>query len=176
MKGRNRLEQILRRCPTDRLAWTALVDEHTLNPLDPSLRERWGLDFYRSIGCDVFLLNSWIAPFSLESPVQQWGEGVRVEWTSENGRQVCRWVSPRGTLEALYERSHPLKYPVETGEDLKLYRTLWDEVRFEGRDDRINFERLDREIGPDGVVTRFWDPPPFPACWKTTWGWSIFTI
>ena len=171
MTGRERMNQILRRCPTDRLAWTALVDEHTLNPLAPELRGRWGLDFYRSIGCDVFLLNSWIAPFSLESPVQHWGEGVRLEWTTENDRQVCRWRSPGGTLEAIYERGHPLKYPVETLADLKLYRTLWDPVRFSGRiEDQGNLERLDREIGSDGVVTRFWGPSTIPRLLENDMG------
>jgi len=170
MNGRQKMEQILRRCPTTPLTWTALVDDHTLKRADPGLRGRWGLDFYRSIGCDVFLLNQWIAPFPLESPVLNWGEGVRIEWSEEHGRQVGRWRTPRGTLTALYENGHPLKYPVESLEDLKLYRSLWDTARYEARDDRKNWDRLEREVGTDGVVTRFWGPTTIPRLLENDMG------
>lgn len=170
MTGRERMGQILRRCPADRLAWTALVDDHTLNGVSPELRGRWGFDFYRSLGCDIFSLNAWIAPFPLESPAEIWGGSVRVEWTRENELDICRWKSPAGTLEAIRDRGHPVKYPVETLADLKLYRTFWESVRFEGRDDRAALSELDREIGDDGVATRFWGPTTIPRLLENDMG------
>lgn len=144
------------------MPWTPLVDNRTLDLLPESLRGNGGLDFYRSLGCDIFLLNGWNTPHSFRSPELQWPAGVEATWKQDGNRAIQEWKTPRGTLTALYDRSHPLKYPVGSLEELRLYRWMWEGAAYHGHDDKPVLTALDNLIGNDGVVTRFWGPSTIP--------------
>jgi hypothetical protein len=58
MTGRERLNAVLRKQVKDRLPWTTLVDNATLALLPEGLRGNGGIDFYKHLGCDIFLLYS----------------------------------------------------------------------------------------------------------------------
>jgi len=58
MTGQERLSAILNRQPVDKLAWTTLVDDATLNNLPAKMKGMSPIDFYQYIGCDIFLLNT----------------------------------------------------------------------------------------------------------------------
>jgi len=70
MTGRERITAILNKQRVQGLAWTTLVDAHTLNNLPPEMPRLSGIDFYRNIGCDIFLLNGWGVEPNFSSPAK----------------------------------------------------------------------------------------------------------
>ena len=126
MNGRERLQALLRGEPTDRLAWTALVDERTLSVLPEHLRGNYGLDFYRALGCDIFLLNGWGMPHAFRAPVLRWADEVEESYRTEGDITTHELRTPSGTLTAVYQKGHPVKYPVDSAEALAIYREMWE--------------------------------------------------
>src|SRR5512136_2689714 len=113
MNGRERMTALLNKQAADRLSWTALVDDPTLDLFPAELRGGGGIDFYRHVGCDVFLLNGWNLPLHLRSPELEWGPAVRTETVNEGTHSTVTWHSPQGSLVSVTERGHPMKYPVD---------------------------------------------------------------
>jgi hypothetical protein len=174
MTGRERLRRILTRQPADRLAWTTLVDSNSLNLFPENLRGNGGLDFYKHLGCDIFLLDSWGLPIGFRSPRLNWGPDVRIESKAEGARQAVTWTTPWGTLNALYEKGHPLKYPVDSIEAVRLFRRLWEGAQYEAADDTATALEIDRQIGEHGVFTRFWGPSAIPRLLEVDMGAEHF--
>ena len=162
MTGRERMRAVLRKQPKDRLPWCTLVDDATLNGLPPELRGNGGIDFYRSLGCDLFLLNGWNTPHAFRSPELRWGPTVTTTERQEGNRHVSELRTPHGTLTSVQENWHPVKYPVDSLETLRLYRELWEDARFVAHDDNAPLAALDNLVGDSGVVTRFWGPSTIP--------------
>jgi hypothetical protein len=174
MNGRQRLDSVLHKRPTDRLPWTTLVDDATLAAAPQELGGNGGLDFYRHIGCDIFLLNGWNTPHRFASPQLLWPEEVDVHTRQEDGRAFVEWAAPRGTLRAVYEKGHPVRYPVDSLEAVRVYRSMWEGASFVEHDDRPILRSLDELIGEDGVVTRFWGPSAIPRLLENDMGTANF--
>jgi hypothetical protein len=174
MTGRERLRRILSRKPADRLAWTMLVDANSLNLFPEALRGNGGLDFYKHLGCDLFLLNGWGLPAPLRSPRLVYEPGVTVTSANDIGRRTVTWNTPWGTLTALYEKGHPLKYPVDSIAAVRIFRRLWEGARYEEADDRESVLAIDRQIGDHGVFTRFWGPSVIPRLLEVDMGAEHF--
>lgn len=179
MNGRERLTATLRKRDRDRMPWTTLVDGATVGGLPENLRGNGGIDFYRHLGADIFLLNGWGTPFRFASPELLWPSGVKVSNTQdpenpEIQRQV--WSTRKGELVGITRRSHPVKYPVDTIEAVRLYREIWEGVEFVERDDRAAMAALDSLVGGDGVVTRFWGPSTIPRLLETDMGTENFYL
>jgi hypothetical protein len=162
MNGRERLNTILHRKKADRLSWTALVDDATLNALPEPWRGIGPIEFYRRLECDIFLLNGWNTPHTFQSPRLKWGDNVTEGRRQEEGRTILEWKTARGSLTAIYDRGHPVKYAVETEEDLRIYREMWEGAAFVSEDDRASFQAINQLIGGDGITTRFWGPSCIP--------------
>jgi hypothetical protein len=174
MTGRERLTAVLQKTRTDRLPWTTLVDNATLAGLPVDLQGNGGLDFYRHLGCDLFLLNGWNTPYSFRSPELRWGPEVRVEHGNEGRTSTTTWHTPRGSLVAARERSHPVKYPVDSLEAVRLYRSMWEGASYAAYDDSATLAELDAAIGGDGVTTRFWGPSTVPRLLEEDMGTQSF--
>jgi len=174
MNGRERLAAVLNRQPTDRLPWTTLVDDATLSCCPEELRGNGGIDLYRHLGCDVYLLNGWGTPHSFRSPTLRWPASVEVCSRQENGRSVVEWRSPRGTLTRVSERNHPISYPVDSLGAVSIYRQMWEEAEFAGCDDSAALLALDTLLGDDGLVTRFWGPSTIPRLLEQDMGTENF--
>jgi len=168
MTGRERLSAILRREPADRLSWTVLADSHTLGA------EGSFLGFCQGLGCDVLSLNGWGTPHGFGSPALEWGEGVESRAWTEGEETNWELRCPEGILHSVWRGSHPVKYYVETLEELRLYRAMWEGARYVARDDSAAFAALDAEIGDDGVITRFWGPSTIPRLLETDIGIAGF--
>lgn len=162
MTGRERMNAVLHRQPTDRLPWTTLVDDATLSQFPEHLRGNGGIDFYRGIGCDVFLLNGWNTPYSFRSPKFAWPDSVEEVVRRDGPRTIREWRTPYGTLVGISERGHPVKYPVDRVEAVRLYRRMWEGATFAGCSDEEPLRALDGLIGDSGVMTRFWGPSTIP--------------
>ena len=160
--GRERLNAVLHKEPKDRLSWTTLVDDATLSLLPDGLRGNGGIDFYKHLGCDIFLLNGWNTPHGFKSPEHRWPEGVEIARQREGGRSTVQWKTAKGTLTRISQGGHPIKYPADSVEAVRIYREMWEGVTFVARDDRATLAALDALIGDDGVVTRFWGPSTIP--------------
>lgn len=162
MTGRERLEAILHRQPADRLSWTTLVDGATLDALPESLGIQGELDFYRRISCDIFLLNGWSTGCVFRNPKLIWPDGT-TGTTREEGNEEIRDLHTRlGTLRSTFRHHHPIKPPVASVKDLKVFIDLWQGARHEWFDDTGEFDRLNGMIGDDGLSVRFWGPSTIP--------------
>lgn len=162
MNGRERLRAVLKKQPTDRLAWSTLVDNTSLNRFPEHLRGRGGLDFYHYLGCDVYLLDGWNQPVTFRSPELCWGPDVRTEERYEGDFYTAIWHTPRGDLTTVRERGHPTKYPVDTVEALHIYREMWEGAYYQWYDERETLATLDALVGDEGIVTRFYGPTTIP--------------
>ena len=176
MTGRERLNAVLRKQPKDRLSWTTLVDDATLSLVPEAIRGNGGIDFYKHLGCDIFLLNGWNTPHDFKSPRHRWPEGVEITRQREGDRVTTHWKTPNGILMAIARGSHPLKYPVDSIEAVRIYRQMWEGASFVSHpdDDRASLSALDALIGDDGVVTRFWGPSTIPRLLEEDMGSENF--
>lgn len=174
MNGRERLRAVLRKQAKDRLPWTTLVDNATLSLLPDELRGNGGIDFYKHLDCDIFLLNGWNTPYHLRSPEHRWSDDVDVTRREKDGVTTVQWTTPRGGLTAVQRSSHPLKYPVDSLDALRVYRKMWEESSFVPHPDANTLASLDRLIGEHGVVTRFWGPSTIPRLLEEDMGTEAF--
>lgn len=175
MTGRERLTAVMNKRPKDRIAWTTLVDNATLDLVPEELRGDGGLDFYKHLGCDIFLLNGWNTPHAFRSPQLRWPDGVEVtqDRSGENTRTTY-WRTPWGDLTAINRGSHPVKYPVDSLAAVRTYREMWEGASFDAHDDSATLATLDALVGDDGVVTRFWGPSTIPRLLENDMGTENF--
>lgn len=174
LTGREKIEAILHREPVDRLAWTSLVDAATLDGLPENMHGITGIDFYKQLGCDILLLNCWGMPYDFASPARVWPDWVDETISREGDRHSQCLKTPEGTLCWVQFQGHPTGFPVNTIEDVELYREIWAGARFETRDDCPVHAKIDTEIGVDGIVTRFWGPSTIPMLLEMDMGMSNF--
>jgi len=176
MSGRERVESILHHQPTDRLSWTTIVDEATLNELPEDMMGISGIEFYKKLGCDIFSLNCWGMPYDFSSPALVWSPSVEEVITQDGNRTIQQLKTPEGTLSRVRVKGHPSQFPVNTIEDVNLYRRMWAEARFEPRDDKPSFDRVNSEIDSAGIVTRFWGPSTIPMLLEEDMGMINFYL
>ena len=174
MTGRERLNSVLRKRPTDRLPWTTLVDERTLCLLPDELRASSHIDFCRHLGCDMFMLNGWGTQHSLRSPELRWSKSVETELERDDGRRTVRIRTPKGELTRVIEGTHPVKYAVDSIEAVHIYRDMWEGAMFTACDDTDSLAAIDEAIEDDGVVTRFWGPSTIPRLLEEDMGTENF--
>jgi Uroporphyrinogen decarboxylase (URO-D) len=174
MTGRERLNAVLRREPTDRIPWSTLVDETTLSRCPEELRGNDGLDFYRHLGCDIFMLDGFNTPHTLRTPELVWGDGVLVNVRREGTRTIRETTTPMGTLTAVFEQGHPVKYPVDSLDTIRIYQSMWENAAHVEHDDWESLAAIDALIGDQGVATRFWGPTPIPQLLQLDMGIESF--
>jgi len=174
MTGRERINAVLHKRPKDRLSWSTLVDNATLSLLPPEMQGGGGIDFYKHLDCDIFLLNGWNTPHGFRSPELCWGSDVQIT-ESRTGTQVqTQWRTPRGTLTGIRDRGHPVKYPVDTLDAVHVYRAMWEGASFAAHDDSRALATINTLIGEHGVVTRFWGPSAIPRLLEIDMGTENF--
>ena len=162
MTGRERITAIMNRQPADRLAWTTLVDGPTLNNLPAEMQGISGIDFYRYVGCDIFLLNGWGVHAGYSSPALVWPEDVTVDSREDDGKRIHELKTSEGVLTTIRRGAHPVKPPVTSLEEVNLYRGIWENTHFAARDDDQAYKEINALIGEDGITTRFWGPSTIP--------------
>jgi hypothetical protein len=162
MTGRERMNAIMNKKPADKLAWTTIVDNATLNALPTEMKGISGIDFYRYIGCDIFLLNCWGVNMDFSSPQLVWSEEITTGYRHDEDKAIHELKSPEGTLTTIYRNGHPLKYPVTSLKEVNIYRQIWESAQFIPHDDIQVYDNVNAIIGEDGIVTRFWGPSTIP--------------
>lgn len=174
MTGRERLNAVLRKQPKDRLPWTTLVDDASLALLPQELRGNGGIDFYKHLGCDIFLLNGWNTPHTFRSPEHRWPDEVEISTRQEGDKRTVCWKTPQGVLTGIWKGHHPVKYPVDSLKALHIYRRMWESSSFVIQDDADALASLEKLIGEQGVVTRFWGPSTIPRLLQVDMGTENF--
>ena len=174
MTGRERLNAVLRKQPKDRLPWTTIVDDASLGLLPAEQCGNGGIDFYKQLGCDIFLLNGWNTPHNFGSPEHRWSATVEVVEHRDGDRTTIFYKTPQGVLTAIFEKWHPVKYPVDSLEAVQIYREMWEGSSFVAHDDSAVLASVDNLIGDHGVVTRFWGPSTIPRLLEESMGVENF--
>ena len=174
MTGRERLQAIIRGEPVDGLSWTTLVDQETLGRLPAELQSNGGLDFYRHLGCDIFLLNGWGTSWRFQNPTLKWPDGSKEVRRQKDGRTLREIRTPIGTLSSEYSSNHPVKPPVTCAAELRIFRWLWEGARSEWRDDSQTHAALLDAIGDGGISVAAWGPSTIPRLLEYDMGTEAF--
>lgn len=163
MTHRERLLALFAGHPTDRLAWTTLVDSNTLGALPEGLRGMSGHDFYRHLDCAIFSLSGWGTPWGFQSPRLVMPGVETVTYTNDAGDHVTETRCARGTLtERISARWHPVEYPVKDAADARVLLARWEDAYFADADDGPAYAALAADIGEDGIATQFFGPSTIP--------------
>ena len=186
MTGRERLHAVLNRQPTDRLSWTTLVDDVTRAVMPEEVRRLSPLDFYRHIGCDILQFGNYgldaadavpppavltCAALRREVETEEDGRVVRrlipadlavgVGGATATGKVTLRRVTPWGTLTTLLDHDHPVTYPVQSCDELRVLRQIWEASDYlEQPGMEAALVRLEEKIGPAGIYVPTLDPSP----------------
>jgi len=165
MTGRERLHNILNRRPVDRLSWTTLVDGTAMSILPEPERSMTTLEFYRRIGCDILQFGNHGLPRDLRVPSPSRAAGVETKVevaTDAEGRRTERTTTPWGVLTRTTQRGHPVKYPVETLDDVRILTELWRGLRYEEVPGLMEegFRRVEAAIGEHGMFVPTVGPSP----------------
>ncbi|MHB9134538.1 MAG: uroporphyrinogen decarboxylase family protein [Armatimonadota bacterium] len=175
MTGRERLTALMDGRPTDRLAWTTLVDENTLGALPAELRGMSCLDFYRYLRCDVLMLSGWGTPWGFASPRLVMPGVESRTFRDEQGCWVTEACDAGGVLTSRTSANwHPLDYPVKTIEDIRLLTKRYETAHYEEVDDREAYANVAQAVGDDGIITLFFGPSAIPSLLENQIGTENF--
>ena len=164
MTGRERLHNIINKVPVDRISWTTLVDDVTRSVMPRPVRAMAPFDFYRHIGCDILQFGNYGLPKSLRMipPCQLITPNIETNsYMTADGQQVTERKTDRGTLIAVSKNAHPVKYPVESLDELERLKDIWLNSYYQETPDmEESYERVDAEIGDSGIYVPTIDPSP----------------
>ncbi len=148
---------------TDRLAWTTLVDQHTLDALPARLHGMSCLEFYRYLGCDILQLGGWGLGVDFASP-RLVMPGVELRrYRDARGNYVQESICKSGVLTGRYSpNGRLLEYPVKSLADIHLLHARWEAGYYQEEDDSAAFRAIDGALGEDGIVTHFFGVSVIP--------------
>jgi len=161
--------------PPDRPCWTTLADGPTLGALPDGWKGLDAIGFYKKLGCDILQLGGWGTPFDFASPGFRWGGGIGTEESGKGSERTRKWrFRGRELVAVTHTSGHPLKYPVETPEDLGLYREMWEGASYLEADDRAVCGAVGNLVGDGGIVARMWGPSTIPRLLEYDMGTENF--
>lgn len=181
MTGKERLTAILRKQPKDRLPWAPYLDQNTLSRLPGEMSKFNMLDFCRYLGADLFLLNGSGTPYTFRSPELRWPGFLKQTKTIDPQNPdvlVQKWTVPKGELVGIFNRDHPVKYPVDSIQAVRLYREIWEGATYTGhvQEDTKTIAAINGLLGNDGVATHFWGPSTIPRLLEMDMGTENFYL
>jgi len=169
MNGKERLINILHGKPTNGVSWTTIADDITRQNMPLEYSKIPIHDFYKKIGCDILQFGGYSMP-----------DGVSVEhpYKIENGYIGGSCSLPDGSFEYsrelggkklinIVKNGHPVKYPVQTKEDLELLLSIWQSTRLIRYNDEEtlnscekSYDKINETIGNGGIYAPTLNPSP----------------
>ena len=114
MNGKKRINNILRKKRSGALCWTTLLEPQTIKCMPGLAGGLSPLEFYRHIGCDIMQFGTYGLD-GTSSPCRLRQPDAEIESTgSPDGSASIITRSRWGTLTAVSQNGHPVKYPLET--------------------------------------------------------------
>lgn len=119
---------------------------------------------------------------SLGVPAWMTAKAYRLDWgptkvrvNRQGGERIVRYESPFGTLSERWEKGPDgdwwqTDYPVKTAADLSIARAILDARAY--RFDRAACDKLQTEVGPDGIAAIELPRRPFSQVFLEWLGWS----
>lgn len=164
MNKQDRLVKLFNGEKTDRIAWSTISDHITRENLKDDLKDCSIIDFYRQIGCDIiqFGNHGLNEAEQVAYPFTYLFDGVESKNESLPDGTVRESIkTKKGELVKILKHGHPLKYPVETIEDLSILIEIWSnaDVR-ENKATAKDNNRIAEMIGDDGIFVPTLQPSP----------------
>jgi hypothetical protein len=121
------------------------------------------LDFYRSIGCDIFQQGN----FSLKDDERfeypyafVFNDAEIIKEIPDMDTAKTIYKTRKGDLVSIWRRGHPVKYPVETADDLFMMLDIWNSADVNEIHHSHDNYRIVDIIGESGILIP--DLPPSP--------------
>ena len=133
MNGQERLEAIHRNQPHDRAPVCTLVDDITRAGMSQRFRDMTPIEFYKYLGYDIYQFGNYglMENEAVKYPYRIVRKNVvRTSVDLGDGYTETLTETPYGVLSEKTYRSHPVKYPVETLDDLKVLTRIWRDTEY----------------------------------------------
>ena len=196
MTGRQRVMAALRHEPVDRIPWVPLFDHYVMAgfgddvpkdmnealrfldcdvlarhvPVFKSDRDRREGRWERHEGKQRFLLGTW-----------RYRDGVEVKRAWEDDRFVQTIHTPIGSIQTVHRHMESApgspflaKLPVQSYEDLRVYRYAAERIELPTEKDYATFLETDRAIGDAGIPTASGPGSPFLTLLQSVFGVEYF--
>ncbi len=162
MTGKERINNVLRKKSGNTICWTTLVDSKTTSGMPEEIRKMSPFEFYRHVGCDIMQFGGYGLEVSSPCRLIQPDIEREVMDVQDGGVSIVK-RSKWGTLTEIHKNGHPIKHPVETITDLRIFKNIWLNSYYE-EDKTDVFERgirkITDDIGNDGIMANTVDPSP----------------
>jgi hypothetical protein len=163
MTGKERVNNVLRRKSGNSVCWTTLIDAKTTEGMPEEIRKMSSFEFYRHVGCDIMQFGSYGMKGMLSPSRLIQTNTARLDVANPDDAFSMTMTSKWGTLTAAWQDGHPVKHPVETLEDLRIFKNIWlNSFYEESTDDEFEktMRRIVDEIGNDGIMASTISPSP----------------
>lgn len=164
MNGRERITRTLHGETVDRVAWTTISDDITRCGMTAEYKDVSILDFYRKIGCDIIQFGSYGMPERSKPkyPFEIISNCMETTEFLNDGSSVFRRELRGNYLTQIVKNGHPIKYPVETRNDLSTLLDMWEASKINPVSDDCleSYSRTENELGDDGLFAPTLLPSP----------------
>lgn len=163
MNGKERLMNIFQGKPADRVSWTTICDDITRSIMSPEYKDIPLNEFYQKIGCDILQFGLYGLPEDARPVEYEIVNGVNESHSETSDGTYVRTRTFNGkSLSEKHKNGHPLKYPVETAEELKVYLEMLESYRIEPQEAGYKERclRCEAVIGENGIYTPTFQPSP----------------
>lgn len=161
--------------PVDRLPWTTVVDEPTLEILPDDLKWMTPYDFYRHIRCDVFQIGDYGTEYEMKG-CRLVMPGVEFTKTKDpSGETTTVSRCRHGVLtERFSPFSHPIEYSIKGIDDLRILAKRWEDAYYEPVDESAAYRAIDASVGDQGITVLFIPPSTIPHLLEEAIGMQQF--
>ena len=133
MNGQERLEAVHKKQPHDRAPLTTLVDDITRLGMTDELRKMTPIEFYKYLNYDIYQFGNYglTKDDAVKYPYKRVRSDVVENWAETGGGYAEHTMeNSYGRLRGVTYRSHPVKYPVENMEDLRVLKKIWEGTEY----------------------------------------------
>ncbi len=175
--GKKRLESIISRTAESSIAWTTLVDDVSRSLMPDEYKTIDVIDFYRKIGCDVFQFSNYglTSDSSVTYPFTRKYSKISTNTVEKNGVVSSIRSTPWGILKGDTVQGHPITYPVQSVETLKVLLKIWEDVTIEKQDGcLLSYHEMVKRLKDDGIYVMTVDPSPVQELLEYEMGMEAF--